>query len=86
MTTQNDAKFWDRAAPKYAASKIADTGGYERSLERMRALLNPDFTVLELGCGTGSTALRLAGGVQGDVRLWNFADGKELKVMLSDGE
>ncbi|HSP26586.1 MAG TPA: class I SAM-dependent methyltransferase [Saliniramus sp.] len=64
MTTQDDAKFWDRAAPKYAASKIADMGGYERTLERTRALLDPHFTVLELGCGTGSTALRLAGGVQ----------------------
>jgi ubiquinone/menaquinone biosynthesis C-methylase UbiE len=65
MTTQTDAKFWDRAARKYAASKIADIGGYERSLERMRDLLETHFTVLELGCGTGSTALRLAGGVQG---------------------
>jgi ubiquinone/menaquinone biosynthesis C-methylase UbiE len=64
MTTQNDATFWNRAAPKYAASKIADIGGYERSLERMRALLDTHSTVLELGCGTGSTALRLAGDVQ----------------------
>ena len=64
MTTRNDAKFWDGAAKKYAASSIADMGGYERTLERTRALLEPHFTVLELGCGTGSTALRLAGGVQ----------------------
>lgn len=64
MSMQDDAKFWDRAAGKYAASAISDMGGYERSLERMRSLLDPHFTVLELGCGTGSTALRLAGGVQ----------------------
>jgi len=64
MSTQDDATFWDRAAKKYAASSIADTGGYERSLERMRTLLSPRSTVLELGCGTGSTALRLAGDVQ----------------------
>jgi ubiquinone/menaquinone biosynthesis C-methylase UbiE len=63
MTTQDDARFWDRAAKKYAASKIGDTGGYERTLERIRAVLSPSSTVLELGCGTGSTALRLAGDV-----------------------
>lgn len=64
MSMQDDAQFWDRAAKKYAASTIADMGGYERSLERMRSLLDPHFAVLELGCGTGSTALRLAGDVQ----------------------
>jgi ubiquinone/menaquinone biosynthesis C-methylase UbiE len=63
MTTATDARFWDRAARKYARDAIADQAGYERSLERTRALLGPDDHVLELGCGTGSTALRLAGDV-----------------------
>ncbi|MBX9615168.1 MAG: methyltransferase domain-containing protein [Caulobacteraceae bacterium] len=65
MTTASDARFWDRIARKYARDAIADPGGYERTLERTRALLSPDDEVLELGCGTGSTALRLAGDVQG---------------------
>jgi 2-polyprenyl-3-methyl-5-hydroxy-6-metoxy-1,4-benzoquinol methylase len=64
MSLRNDAKFWDGAAKKYAASAISDVGGYERTLERTRGLLRPHFNVLELGCGTGSTALRLAGGVE----------------------
>lgn len=64
MSMQDDAKFWDRAAKKYAASAISDVGGYERTLERTRGLLRPQFKVLEMGCGTGSTALRLAGDVQ----------------------
>jgi len=64
MTTASDTRFWDRAARKYARSKIADPGGYERSLDRTRALLGPSDRVLELGCGTGTTALRLAKGVQ----------------------
>lgn len=64
MTTGRDAYFWDRAARKYAKAKISDPGGYERTIERTRALLKPDNRVLELACGTGTTALRLAGTVQ----------------------
>lgn len=63
MSTASDARFWDRISRKYARDTIADQAGYERTLERTRALLKPDDQVLELGCGTGSTALRLAGGV-----------------------
>jgi len=64
MSTASDARFWDRISRKYAKDAIADQGGYERTLDRTRALLKPDDQVLELGCGTGSTALRLAGEVQ----------------------
>jgi ubiquinone/menaquinone biosynthesis C-methylase UbiE len=64
MSTANDARFWDRISRKYARDAIADQGGYERTLDRTRALLKPDDQVLELGCGTGTTALRLAGDVR----------------------
>lgn len=60
MSNSKDARFWDRMARKYAASPISDTAGYERTLERTRHYLKPDFTAFEFGCGTGSTALRLA--------------------------
>lgn len=61
MTLPNpDIGFWDRAARKYAQSPIEDMVGYERSLARISAMLRPTDHVLELGCGTGSTALRLA--------------------------
>lgn len=63
MTVAADAHFWDKIANDYAASKIADMGGYERTLERTRCFLRPNYHVLELGCGTGTTALRLAEGV-----------------------
>lgn len=52
-----DAKFWDRIADKYARSKISDEAAYEKKLELTRALFTPDTTALELGCGTGSTAI-----------------------------
>ena len=63
MTTASDAQFWDKISRKYAKDTIADQGGYERTLDRTRMLLALDDQVLELGCGTGSTALRLAGDV-----------------------
>ncbi len=64
MTHASDARFWDRISRKYAKSAIADQEGYERSLDRTRALLRSEDRVLELGCGTGTTALRLAPHVQ----------------------
>lgn len=64
MSSTSDARFWDKISRKYAADTIADQAGYERTLDRTRALLRPDDRVLELGCGTGTTALRLAGDVR----------------------
>lgn len=60
ISTANDPRFWDRIARKYAADPIADMGGYEKTLERTQSYLGSGDTVLEFGCGTGSTALRLA--------------------------
>jgi len=59
-TAAAKARFWNRVARKYAADPIADVAGYETTLKRVQALLSPEHTVLEIGCGTGTTALRLA--------------------------
>ncbi len=53
-------RFWDRIARKYAADPLADVAGYETTLKRVQDLLSVDYDVLELGCGTGTIALRLA--------------------------
>lgn len=58
--SEKDVRFWDKSARKYAASPIDDEAGFERTLEHTRTLLSPRARVLELGCGTGTAALRLA--------------------------
>lgn len=55
-----DPRFWDRIAERYAARPIADQARYERKLALTQQYLRPDSRVLELGCGTGGTALRHA--------------------------
>ncbi len=60
---QNAAEFWDKAAERYAKSPIADMEAYTYTLERTRSYLKSDDRILEVGCGTGSTALLLAGDV-----------------------
>ena len=54
-----DAAFWDRIAPRYAKSPISNVDAYEATLARVRTYLGPRSKVLELGCGTGMTALKL---------------------------
>ncbi|MGE0597152.1 MAG: class I SAM-dependent methyltransferase [Hyphomonadaceae bacterium] len=56
----DNARFWDRAARSYAADPIADVEGYERTLRETRRLLRAGDAIYEFGCGTGTTALRLA--------------------------
>lgn len=55
-----DARFWDKIAPKYAVRPIRDMSAYRYTQERTRSYLKAGDEVLELGCGTGSTAIGLA--------------------------
>ncbi|GAA6180308.1 hypothetical protein NBRC116594_17460 [Shimia sp. NS0008-38b] len=60
---QATAKFWDGIAQKYAKSPIGDMQAYEYTLGRTRSYLKASDTALELGCGTATTAIRLADAV-----------------------
>ncbi|RCW87544.1 methyltransferase family protein [Phyllobacterium bourgognense] len=64
MSTARDGRFWDRTSVRYAKGTIADQAGYECTLDRTRTLLASNDRVLELACGTGTTALQLSGDVQ----------------------
>lgn len=61
---RTDANFWDKIADKYAASPIKNMEAYEQTMERTRAYLSTDQDVLEVGCGSGSTAVLLAPNVK----------------------
>jgi SAM-dependent methyltransferase len=54
------AAFWNRMARRYARMQLADPEAYEATLARVLARLSPADHVLEIGCGTGQTAIRLA--------------------------
>lgn len=55
--SKNSRKFWDGVAKRYSKQAIADVESYSKKLSQTQELMDKDMTVLELGCGTGSTAL-----------------------------
>ena len=69
-----NARFWNRIANRYAHSPVRDQASYEEKLRLTRNCFTADSVVLEVGCGTGSTALLHAPQV-GQVIATDFADG-----------
>ena len=53
----DEAEFWDKRAEKYAQKPVADQETYTKKLKITRTYFRDDSEVLEIGCGTGSTAL-----------------------------
>ena len=56
-TMSKTTRFWDRIADRYAAKPVADEAVYQKKLDITRTYFRPDMEVLEIGCGTGSTAI-----------------------------
>lgn len=54
------ARFWDRIADKYARSPVSDEAAYRTKLDETQKRLSAGMRVLEVGCGTGSTAIEHA--------------------------
>jgi len=57
---KNAARFWDKVANRYAKLPIKNMAAYHDTLARTKRHFSQQDTALELGCGTGSTALLLA--------------------------
>lgn len=51
------AKFWDKIAQRYAQQPVGDEAAYQKKLQVSRDYFRPNMEVLEIGCGTGSTAI-----------------------------
>jgi len=49
--------FWNKLADKYSRRPVGDEAAYQKKLDKTREYFKPDMEVLEIGCGTGSTAL-----------------------------
>lgn len=79
MATQ---PFWDRIAPKYARKPVDDPTAYEEKLALAASLLRPGDLVLEIGCGTGTTALRLAP----KVTHYTATDGSLAMIGIADSK
>jgi len=52
-----DARFWNRIAERYARKPVADIAAYKTKLAKTQSYLKPSDNVLEIGCGTGTTAI-----------------------------
>jgi len=72
-------RFWNRFAARYAARPLKDPAAYEAMLAAVATRLTPAGRVLELGCGTGGTAIRLAP----SVREWVATDFSAEMIRIS---
>lgn len=57
-----DEKFWDRIAPKFDSIEKSDIA-YTIFIEKVKAYLKADDTIMDFGCGTGLICNEIAGNV-----------------------
>jgi len=57
VAVTSSAKFWDKIADKYSKQPVSDEAAYQKKLQITRDYLRPDMEMIEIGCGTGATAI-----------------------------
>ncbi|NNE16973.1 MAG: class I SAM-dependent methyltransferase, partial [Myxococcales bacterium] len=57
----DDAAFWDGIAEKYAKQPVANPDAFDAKIAATTSRMKATDVVLDIGCGTGSLVLRLAG-------------------------
>lgn len=77
--TDRSTQFWDKVAERYAARPIKDLAAYEAMLSDAASWLSSTDEVLEIGCGTGGTAIRLAP----HVARWRATDGSAEMIRIA---
>ncbi|MGY6635103.1 MAG: class I SAM-dependent methyltransferase [Alkalilacustris sp.] len=83
MTSRERSKrFWNRIAARYAARPLRDVPAHEAMLAAAAVWLSPSDRVLEIGCGTGGAAIKLAPGVAD----WIATDLSEEMVRISEAK
>ena len=55
-----DSAFWDNIAERYAKQPVKNPDAFEAKIAITKSHMKPTDVVLDIGCGTGSLALRLA--------------------------
>ncbi len=55
-----NAQFWNDIAEEYARKPVDNPDAFERKIAITKSRMTPSDVVLDIGCGTGSLALRLA--------------------------
>lgn len=80
LVAQSSAPFWNKIAEKYARTPVSDVAAYEHTLRRAERHLSTSGNVLEIGCGTGTTALTLA------PRVWHITATDIADKMLEVGQ
>jgi ubiquinone/menaquinone biosynthesis C-methylase UbiE len=57
MSVNREKAFWNKTADRYSRRPVSDEAAYQKKLDKTREYFQPDMEVLEIGCGTGSTAI-----------------------------
>ena len=55
--SSDSEKFWDKIADKYSRKSLDDEASYLKKIEVTQEHLDKDMEVVDLGCGTGTTAI-----------------------------